>query len=237
MSSSRIRNTSNTIRLNVVFPVASCKVCTAIVPHLFNVNTFIAGCWITVVNPEESTDLHLVARLLNLLYFFRSYKNNFPWTKFLIVLVAKVKVCMAFKAKAVAVFFLSKNKRSSAKLIACTIDAFLCHYEHCNAALDFFLDILDAVSNGILLIYKGNDKFSLVDLAAGHLKKVSLGCIKYILNKFIFVCNDAYCSNCKTSKMAVDKQRLSFVVGNTSDAKFSVHTVDIAVKLCSERRI
>ena len=36
-------------------------------------------------------------------------------------------------------------------------------------------------------------------------------------------------------KKAVDSK--SLVVGNTSDAKLSVHTVDIAVKLCSERRI
>ena len=61
--------------------------------------------------------------------------------------------------------------------------------------------------------------------------------MKDILDKLILVCHDSDRSNRKAAKMAVDKQRLGLVVGNASDAKMTVHVVDVAVEFCSERRI
>ena len=57
-----IRNTGYNVRMHGI-AVSLCKHASTAVAHLLYIYTFIRGCRISVVNPEERTDLHFLSRL------------------------------------------------------------------------------------------------------------------------------------------------------------------------------
>ena len=76
MGNAGIRNTGYNVRVHGI-AVSLCKHASTSVAHLLYIYTFIRGCRISVVNPEERTDLHFLSRLNQSFDFVCCYEYDF----------------------------------------------------------------------------------------------------------------------------------------------------------------
>ena len=126
MCGSRIRNAGSAVRMNICVFVAAGKEFSAVISHCFNVNAFVAGSRVTVVNPKESTDFHFFARFLKHLIRIWSYKNNFCRSKLMFIFIAKIDICKTFKRKTVSAVFFTNLKRCTSKFVPGTVNSCWC---------------------------------------------------------------------------------------------------------------
>ena len=71
---------------------------TAVVPHFLDVDSFVAGGRITVVNPQERTDFHFLAsRAAVPLRRPALHADDLARSQFFIILKSEINICMALK--------------------------------------------------------------------------------------------------------------------------------------------
>ena len=100
MGNAGIRNTGYNVRVHGI-AVSLCKHASTAVAHLLYIYTFIRGCRISVVNPEEGTDLHFLSGLNQSFDFVCCYEYDLSGAKFFIIFVSKVDIGMTFKGNTV----------------------------------------------------------------------------------------------------------------------------------------
>ena len=136
MSSSGVRNTGRTVWLNVVVFVPAGKVSTTVVAHCFNIYAFITCSWISVVNPEEGTDLHFVCRLLNNFIAVSSYINDFCRSQFMFISITQIHISKVFERKTVSfnrafrILFNTNVEGGASHLIPGTVNSFWSCNQH-----------------------------------------------------------------------------------------------------------
>ena len=103
--------------------IAFGKHTTAVVPHFLDVDSFVAGGRITVVNPQERTDFHFLASRAEYLYAVGVHADDLARSQFFVVRVSKVDVCKAFKGNTERTIFASDDRRGTSEAVTGDIDA------------------------------------------------------------------------------------------------------------------
>ena len=120
-----VRNAGHTVRTYQIF-VPLCQHFSAVITHFFHIDPFIGGSGVSVVNPEERTDFHVLSRRADGFHTFRSHENNFARSQFPVIIVSQVQIRKAFKGSAVGVVFFSENDRGASKTVPGSINTFFC---------------------------------------------------------------------------------------------------------------
>ena len=234
MGNAGIRNTCYNIRVNRI-SVSLCKHASAAIAHLLYIYTFIRCCRISVVNPEERTDLHFLSRLNQSFNSVCCYKYDLSGAKFLIIFVTQINIGMTLKGQTVGPLFVANLHRSSAHLVPGCINSVFCHEKQRHGAVDQTLDILDTLHKIVLFTDQGSDQLCHIDSSVGHLLKMYLGRIIHPLQKFIIIVDLSHKGKGKASNPGTEQKGLRFIIRNTSDSHISLHGTHIPVKFCTER--
>ena len=151
MSNTWIRHTCYNIRMHTI-SITLCQHTSATVTHFLNIYPFIRRSRISIVYPQERTNLHLASSCRA--YFFYSLRchiDDLARSQFLIIGIAQVNISMTFKWKTVRIILLTYHKRCSPIPVPCTIDSFFCHDQHRHRTIYNVLYIFDSFYYGFFL--------------------------------------------------------------------------------------
>ena len=154
--------------------VTFCKHASATITHLFYIHTLISRCRISVIYPQEGTDLHFLSRFYQCLHTLRSHIDDLARSQFFIILKSEINICMALKWQTVCAFLMSYNNRSTSHLISCCIDSVLGHQQHTQWSIHQILHITDTFRKAVLLTDQCCDQFCHIDRSIRHFLKMCL---------------------------------------------------------------
>ena len=169
MGNSGIRHACNEIRVDIASRITFGKHGTAVIPHLLYIDPLIGRSRVTIVNPQEGTDLHLLLRRHEHLDALRRNKVNLTRSEFMVIRVTQVQICKIFKGCAVRSLFLSNNKRGAAFFIARSVDAVFCQQQQRHGTVNNILQMADALRNRLFTADQRCRKFGRIDLTGAHL--------------------------------------------------------------------
>ena len=215
---------------------ALCKGGTAAVAGHFHVASFVAGGWITVINPEERADGHLVAGLDQRGVAIGSELHYFARAQVADVFVAQVLEGAALlQGNHGAVFFTQHDGRAAPPIAAGVELALFVHQKDGAAALDLFMDILETIDDGILSSNEGGHHFGgpnhstgggILELHAVVLEKLALD--------FFDIRNQAYCHDGERTELGGHDQRLRVCIRNNANAHVAREGGQVVLELAAE---
>ena len=91
-----IWNTRNDIRLDII---PSCKKLPTAIPHLLDIHTLVSRRWISIVDPEEGTDLHLFTRQNQSLQCIARHHGNLARSKLPVSRITEIQERKALEAE------------------------------------------------------------------------------------------------------------------------------------------
>ena len=231
MSNTGIRYTGHGVRMCVI-PL--CKQSTAGITHLFHADAFIGGRRVAVIDPQEGTDLHILAGLYQCYHAFGGNHGDFAGAQILFVGVFQIQIGKALKGNAIAAVLFAYGNRSAAQLVTGSQNSLGGQEQHGHGAVDDFLCILNAFDQVVLLVDNGSDQFRGVDVTAAHLQKMGVASGENLLDNLIQIVDLSHSGNGIGAVMGAHNQRLGLIVGNTSDAQIAVHFTEVLVELGAE---
>ena len=169
MGNSGLRHACNEIRVDIASRITFGKHGTAVIPHLLDINSLVGRGRVTIVNPQEGTDLHLFLWRHEHLDALRRNKVNLTRSEFMVIRVTQVQICKIFKGCAVRSLFLSNNKRGAAFFIARSVDAVFCQQQQRHGTVNNILQMADALRNRLFTADQRCRKLSCIDLTGAHL--------------------------------------------------------------------
>ena len=175
------------------FPVTLGKGGAAAITHFLYVDALVGRGRITVVNPEEGTDFHFLARRSLDFHAVFVEENDFAGAQLLGCFISEMHECKIFKRCAVCAVLASDGDRQAAVAVAHRIDAFGRHDEHADGALDDLLNIKKALGNRLFLINQGCNELRLIDVAAAHFQEMGISAFEKHLDQLGGV---IYFTNC-----------------------------------------
>ena len=141
---------------------------TTIIPHLLYTCALIGTGWITIIYPEEGTDLHFFIRIDQRDTVLVCHDSDLSRSKFLIVLISKIFICKILKGYTIGIFFLTDDNRSSAVFVTGCIDSRLIHQQNGYRTIDRIKRKLNSFDQIFLLIDQCCDQLRCIDIAAAH---------------------------------------------------------------------
>jgi hypothetical protein len=78
----------------------------ALVSHGFHINTFIGSIRISIINPEEGTDLHLVPRTNYSSNLVSGYEYHLAGSKLLACFITQIRIGKVFRSDTMAMLVL-----------------------------------------------------------------------------------------------------------------------------------
>ena len=169
MGNSGIRHACNEIRVDIASRIALRQHRSAVVTHLLDVDALIRRRRVSIVNPEERTDLHFFLRRHKHLDALRRNKVDLSWSQFVVIGVAQVQIRKVFKRCTVGSLFFTDHERGAPLFITRGVDAVFCQKQQRHGAVHDILQMTDALWNRLLTADQGCGKLSRVDLAGAHL--------------------------------------------------------------------
>ena len=179
MGHAGIRNSRHNIRLYGI-PVPPGQHASTFITHLFYIDPFVGRGGISIVDPQEGADLHLLPRPCQRLHPFRRDKRDLCGAKFLVILVSQIDICKAFERYTVGSLFVPDHQRSPPVPVSGSVKPVLGHQKHCHGPVHDLLDILDPFHDGRLLADQGSHQLRGVDLAAAHLLEMRMAVPVYL---------------------------------------------------------
>ena len=162
-----VRNTCHNVRrYRSRIPLG--KQASTFVAHFFYIDSLVGRSWVAIVYPKERTDLHLFERLSDCLHTFRGDVDDLSRSQLLVVGVAKIDICKAFKGNTVCVLFPPNDNRGTPITVTRGIKPLLVHHEKCHGAVYNRLYVTDSLHDGIFLTDQGSDQFCCIDLSGTH---------------------------------------------------------------------
>ena len=231
MRCSWIRNSGYDIRLNII---SLCHAGSAVISHLLYTHTLVWACRVTIVYPQESTYLHVLARLHKRHTVGRCEYDNLTRAKFFIVMIAKVFVGKVLKWRTECTILLAYDHRSSSMHISGCIYSILVHEQEWQRTVYLLQRISYSVYQIILLVDEGCHQLCAVDIPSAHLKEMWMPLIKYLLGYLVNVVDLADSCQGICSVMWTYYEWLWLIIGYTSYSQIALHVLHIFVELCSE---
>ena len=236
MRNAGIRHAGDQIRLNRTL-VALCQHRAAVVAHLLDIDTLIRGGRISVVDPQERADLHILARFSDGLHTVRRHMHDLRRSQLLVIRVAEIEVGEILKRDAVAVLALADDHRCASQTVARRIDAVLCHEQQRHRAVDDALNIADALDNAVLFADQRRNQLGRVDLSAGHLLEMSRTVLIDLADQFLEIVDLSHRRDGKAAEVGLDQQRLRFIIRNAGNTQIALHAACVPLELGAERRV
>lgn len=176
MCHSGIRDACNDVRSNGS-GISFCKKASAFVAHLLYIDSLIGRSRVSIINPEEGTDLHFFKRLSDCFHAFRCYIDDLTRSQFLIIGISEIDICETLKRNTVCIIFLSDDNRSASVTVTCRIDTFRSHDKQSHGTVHDRLYITDSFYNRILFADQGSNQFCGINLPGAHLLKMRMSII------------------------------------------------------------
>ena len=197
MCRSRIWNTRNDIRLDII---PSCKKLPTAIPHLLDIHTLVSRRWISIVDPEEGTDLHLFTRQNQSLQCIARHHGNLARSKLPVSRITEIQERKALEGCTECAILLTNDDRRSSVFISCKVDALRRQDQHGHRTFDDLLCIADTIDEIILLIDNRSHKLCRIDLTVTHLKEMCSS-LQNRINDFLCIVDLANGCNCKRTVM------------------------------------
>ena len=232
MGDTGIRNAGHGVRTCVV-PLG--HLFAAAVAHLLHVDSFVGAGGITVVDPQERADLHILAGSRRSSYLFRGDDDNLSGAQLFVILIAQIQIGIAFKSNAVSIFLFADDDRGPAHTVSGRIDPLGRHQHQRHGTVDDFLGIPDAVDQIFFLIDNGSDQFCGINIPSAHFQKMSIAVLIDQIGDFFCVVDFANGGDGVGTVVRADDQGLRFIIGDTTDTHIPFHLPHIFVKFGAKR--
>ena len=168
---SRIRDAGYDIRVN---GIALRKHLAAVISRMLDADALVRGRRISVVDPKESTNLHLLPGSDQRVQLLRVEHANLSGAEFANRLVSEICIREALKRRTVCSVLVTDGNRRASEAVARCEDAFLRQHKHGDGTVNHLLRITDAVDNIILLVNQCGDELGRIDLAVAHNKEMGI---------------------------------------------------------------
>ena len=121
MGRAGIRYACHNIRLHMI---SLRQLCPAVIAHLLNTDPFIGGRRITVIDPQEGTDLHVLSGIYQRFCSLRSHHCDLPRSKLPVKGISQIQISKALKGNTVGSFLFANGYGSPAQPVPGRINPF-----------------------------------------------------------------------------------------------------------------
>ena len=211
---------------------------TAIARH-FHIAAFVARGRVTVVDPEERADSHLLARLHKANVLFGSELDHLARAQIAHVLKTQVGERTALLHGNHRAFLAAKDYRRTAPLVAARIEtAGAIDEQYRAAALHLLVHVLETVDDGSLRGDERGDNFRRADHSArGGILELHAVVVEELVLQFLDVRNETHRHDGERPELGTHHQRLRVGVRDNADTDIARKTGNVVFELAAERRI
>ena len=200
MGDSGIRYSGYDIR--IYFPgISLSQHITTVITHFLYVDSFVCRSRITIVNPEERTDTHFLARFLQCFHTFRGNCHDLARSQLFQILISQIQICKTLKRNATGILFFTNNQWCSSQTVTGCKQTFRCQEQHGHGTFNHFLCIADSLDHVLFLIDQGSYQFRRIDISTTHLQEMCTAIFKTGRDQFVHIVDLANCSDGKISQV------------------------------------
>ena len=231
-----IRHTGYGVRMYVRrflhIPTGQCGA--AAIAHFLHADSLVRGGRISVIDPQEGTDFHVLTGLYQGTDAFGGDDGDLAGTQFPIFLISQIQERKTFKGGAEGIVFFADDDGSTSHLIPGGIETLRGEQQNCHGTVDQFLRILQSFNQIIPLIDDCRHQLGRVDISAAHFQEMRMSAAENLHQNLFHVVDTAHRDNGIGAMVGTDDQRLRLIIRNTADSQISGHFRHILVELGTE---
>ena len=204
------------------------------VPDRLDIDPLVMRRRVSVIDPQERTDLHPVARRGHLLHTVGGDEDDLARAEIPFDLVLEVRQCAGLEGDRPGVRILRRHDRRPAQMIAGRVDPLVREQEDRTGPHDPVLCVAEPLDEGRSLVDEGGDDLRGVHLVLAHLRKMGRLRITSLFRKLLGVLHNTHRHDRIHAQVRVDDKRLVLVVADHTDAAAAAHLSDVILELGTE---